>query len=173
MKQETHKPPKHHECRHGHGQHRPVQTPSDAAAASGYTCPMHPEIRQTAPATARNAVWRWNRCCLILDDDNPDTADFSRRFLVHAAADRGSAGAGDVRPALGWMDMAALRSWVELVLSLPIVLWAGLRRSSSRLAVAGPPQPEHVDADQPRYRRGLRYSVVAALAPGVFPHRSL
>lgn len=125
MKQETHKPPKHHECRHGHGQHRPVQTPSDAAAASGYTCPMHPEIRQDRPGNCPLCGMALEPLMPELDDDNPELRDFSRRFwytLPLTAAVLVLAMFGE---RLNLMDMAA-QSWVELVLSLPIVLWAGL-----------------------------------------------
>ena len=60
-----------------------------------------------------------------LDDDNPELRDFSRRFwytLPLTAAVLVLAMFGE---RLNLMDMAA-QSWVELVLSLPIVLWAGL-----------------------------------------------
>ena len=80
MKQGAHKPPKHHECQHGHGQHRPVQTPSDAAAASVYTCPMHLEIRQDRPGNCPLCGMALEPLMPELDDDNPELRDFSRRF---------------------------------------------------------------------------------------------
>ena len=36
----------------------PAQQPASAAAAGGYTCPMHPEICAMPPARARSAAWR-------------------------------------------------------------------------------------------------------------------
>ncbi len=62
----------------------------------------------------------------------------------------------------------ATQSWIELVLTVPIVLWAGwpffVRGASpSRTAVptCGP--------DRPGHGRRFVYSVVATVAPGVFP----
>ena len=43
----------------GHYLTPPDEPAADTAAT--YTCPMHPEIRQAAPAAARSAAWRWSR----------------------------------------------------------------------------------------------------------------
>lgn len=168
MKQETHKPPKHHECRHGHGQHRPAQTPSDAAATSGYTCPMHPEIRQDRPGNCPLCGMALEPLMPELDDDNPELRDFSRRFwytLPLTAAVLVLAMFGE---RLNLMDMAA-QSWVELVLSLPIVLWAGLpffSRGWQSLANRSPNMWTMIALGT---GAAFVYSVVATAAPGIFP----
>src|SRR3546814_15813592 len=59
-----------------------------------------------------------------LDDDNPELKDFTRRFwwtlpftiIVTVLAMFGHQ--------LGWFSMTA-QTWIELVLSIPVVLWAG------------------------------------------------
>ena len=64
----------------------------------------------------------------------------------------------------------ATQSWVELVLSVPVVLWAGLAVLRARRAVGRQSQPQHVDADRPRNR--VRPSSTASSRPsrpGVFP----
>ena len=93
--------------------------------ASMYTCPMHPEIRQDHPGTCP-------KCGMALEpempsleeDDNPELANFQRRFwwtlpftvVVTMLAMFGHQ--------MGWFAMAT-QSWTELVLTLPIVFWAG------------------------------------------------
>ena len=168
MKQETHKPPKHHECRHGHGQHRPVQTPSDAAAASGYTCPMHPEIRQDRPGNCPLCGMALEPLMPELDDDNPELRDFSRRFwytLPLTAAVLVLAMFGE---RLNLMDMAA-QSWVELVLSLPIVLWAGLPFFSRGWQSLANRSPNMWTLIALGTGAAFVYSVVATAVPGIFP----
>ena len=168
MKQETHKPPKHHECRHGHGQHRPVQTPSDAAAASVYTCPMHPEIRQDRPGNCPLCGMALEPLMPELDDDNPELRDFSRRFwytLPLTAAVLVLAMFGE---RLNLMDMAA-QSWVELVLSLPIVLWAGLPFFSRGWQSLANRSPNMWTLIALGTGAAFVYSVVATAAPGIFP----
>ena len=168
MKQETHKPPKHHECRHGHGQHRPVQTPSDAAAASGYTCPMHPEIRQDRPGNCPLCGMALEPLMPELDNDNPELRDFSRRFwytLPLTAAVLVLAMFGE---RLNLMDMAA-QSWVELVLSLPIVLWAGLPFFSRGWQSLANRSPNMWTLIALGTGAAFVYSVVATAAPGIFP----
>lgn len=168
MKQETHKPPKHHECRHGHGQHRPAQTPSDAAATSGYTCPMHPEIRQDRPDNCPLCGMALEPLMPELDDDNPELRDFSRRFwytLPLTAAVLVLAMFGE---RLNLMDMAA-QSWVELVLSLPIVLWAGLPFFSRGWQSLANRSPNMWTLIALGTGAAFVYSVVATAAPGIFP----
>ena len=168
MKQGAHKPPKHHECRHGHGQHRPVQTPSDAAAASGYTCPMHPEIRQDRPGNCPLCGMALEPLMPELDDDNPELRDFSRRFwytLPLTAAVLVLAMFGE---RLNLMDMAA-QSWVELVLSLPIVLWAGLPFFSRGWQSLANRSPNMWTLIALGTGAAFVYSVVATAAPGIFP----
>lgn len=168
MKQETHKPPKHHEYRHGHGQHRPAQTPSDAAATSGYTCPMHPEIRQDRPGNCPLCGMALEPLMPELDDDNPELRDFSRRFwytLPLTAAVLVLAMFGE---RLNLMDMAA-QSWVELVLSLPIVLWAGLPFFSRGWQSLANRSPNMWTLIALGTGAAFVYSVVATAAPGIFP----
>lgn len=168
MKQETHKPPKHHECRHGHGQHRPVQTPSDAAAASGYTCPMHPEIRQDRPGNCPLCGMALEPLMPELDDDNPELRDFSRRFWYTLPLTAAVLVLAMFGKRLNLMDMAA-QSWVELVLSLPIVLWAGLPFFSRGWQSLANRSPNMWTLIALGTGAAFVYSVVATAAPGIFP----
>jgi cation transport ATPase len=80
------------------------------------------------------------------EEDNSELQDFQRRFwwtlpltlIVTTLAMFGHK--------FGWFTMQT-QTWVELALSLPVVLWTGWP-FFSRLAVNHPPQSEHVDVDQ-------------------------
>ena len=96
-----------------------------AAAGTIYTCPMHPEVRQDHPGSCPKCGMTLEPMLPSLeDDDNPELRDFQRRFwwtlpltaIVFVLAMFGHR--------LQLMEMA-VQSWVELVLAIPIVLWAG------------------------------------------------
>ena len=90
-----------------------------------YTCPMHPEIRQPNPGNCP-------KCGMTLEpvmpeaeeQDNPELADFQRRFWATLPLTVVVAVLAMAGHRLGWFDMA-VQSWIELALSVPIVLWAG------------------------------------------------
>ncbi len=154
---------------------QPTQPVADSSAAprdisgSVYTCPMHPEIRQGQPSHCPKCGMALEALMPSLDDEeNPELKDFQRRFwwtLPLTAAVTVLAMFGHQ---LGWFGMAT-QSWVELVLSLPIVLWAGwpffargwqsvINRSPNMWTLIG-------------LGTGAAsvYSLVATVAPGVFP----
>ncbi len=148
---------------------RPSRPPEPSAGAI-YTCPMHPEIRQDHPGNCP-------KCGMTLeplipeataDDDNPELRDFSRRFwwtlpltvVVTVLAMAGHR--------LGWMAPAA-QSWLELVLSLPIVLWAGwpfFVRCAQSFRHRSPNMWTLIGIGT---GAAFVYSVVATVAPQVFP----
>lgn len=146
-------------------------TPGDAAPASGaiYTCPMHPQIRQDHPGNCPICGMTLEPVMPSLEeDDNPELKSFSRRFwwtlpLTVVVTVLAMAGHRS-----GWFGMAT-QSWIELVLSLPVVLWAGwpffvrgvqsvIHRSPNMWTLIGLGTGA-----------AFVYSVVATVAPGVFP----
>ena len=146
----------------------PAITPA-ASAGARYTCPMHPEINQDRPGACPKCGMALEPVLPALDDgDNPELVDFRRRFwwtLPLTAAVFVLAMFGH---RLGWFAMAT-QSWIELVLSLPVVLWAGwpffvrgaqsvVRRSPNMWTLIGLGTGA-----------AFLYSVVATVAPQVFP----
>ena len=110
---------------HGEAPGSPQAAPEAVAQGTVYTCPMHPEIRQDHPGNCPKCGMSLEPVLPALDEaENPELVDFQRRFwwtlpltvVVTLLAMFGHR--------LGWFDMAT-QSWIELVLSLPIVLWAG------------------------------------------------
>ncbi|MEO8161809.1 MAG: heavy metal-binding domain-containing protein, partial [Arenimonas sp.] len=97
--------------------------PAPAQAGSVYICPMHPQIRQDHPGTCPICGMALEPELPTDDDSNPELADFTRRFwwtLPLSLVVLGLAMGGHQLPL-----SPALRSWIELVLSAPVVLWAG------------------------------------------------
>jgi P-type Cu+ transporter len=145
----------------------PAVQPEDAI----YTCPMHPEIRQRGPGHCPI-------CGMALEPEtataetapNPELIDMTRRFWIGlalsvpvVALDMG--GHLGLRPPVSEM----LTPWIEFALATPIVLWAGwpffvrgwlsvTARSLNMFTLIA-------------MGTGVAYlySVVAVLAPGIFP----
>jgi Cu+-exporting ATPase len=151
----------------------PVASPAApapaAAAGTAYTCPMHPEIRQDHPGNCPKCGMTLEPVMPSLDDEaNPELADFTHRFwwtlpltvIVTVLAMFGHQ--------LGWMAMGT-QSWVELVLSVPIVLWAGwpfFVRGAQSVVNRSPNMWTLIGLGT---GSAFVYSVVATVAPQVFP----
>ncbi len=155
-------------------------TAAAAGAASGaaetappstiYTCPMHPEIRQDHPGSCP-------KCGMTLeplipeataDDDNPELRDFSRRFWWTLPLTVVVTTLAMVGHRFGIMDPAQ-QSWMELVLSLPVVLWAGwpfFTRCWQSLIHRSPNMWTLIGTGT---GAAFIYSVVATAAPELFP----
>ncbi|CAN5450931.1 heavy metal translocating P-type ATPase [soil metagenome] len=143
---------------------------TDAATATTiYTCPMHPEVRQDQPGACPKCGMTLEPVMPTLDGpENPELVDFQRRFfwtLPFTVAVTFLAMAGH---SLQWFDMAR-QSWIELVLTLPVVLWAGWSffvRGFDSVIHASPNMWTLIGLGT---SASFVYSVVATAAPGVFP----
>ncbi len=133
-----------------------------------YTCPMHPEIRQDHPGSCPKCGMALEPLMPSLEDDNPELNDFTRRFwwtlpftvVITVLAMFGHQ--------LGWFSMAT-QTWIELILSLPVVLWAGqpfFARGWQSVVNRSPNMWTLIGLGT---AAAFSYSVVATLAPGVFP----
>ena len=148
-----------------------LETTVPAIAATGviYTCPMHPEVRQ-------NHLGNCPKCGMTLEAEMPtldegesaELGDFKRRFYWTLPLTFIVTFLAMVGHRLNWFSMTT-QSLVELVLSLPIVLWAGwpffvrgfqsiINRSPNMWTLIGLGTGA-----------AFIYSVVATLAPQLFP----
>jgi P-type Cu+ transporter len=143
-------------------------TPNNTVAML-YTCPMHPEIRQDHAGSCPKCGMALEPVQPSLDDgENPELIDFRRRFwwtLPFTIAVMLLAMLGH---RLAWFNMTT-QNWIELVLSVPVVLWAGwpffvrgvqsiIHRSPNMWTLIGLGTSA-----------AFIYSVVATLVPQVFP----
>jgi len=156
-----------------HHHHHPA-APAPAPVAQGkpgtvYTCPMHPEIRQDHPGNCPKCGMSLEPVLPELDDEeNPELVDFQRRFWWTLPLTVVVAVLAMFGHNLGWFDMAT-QSWIELVLSIPIVLWAGwpfFVRGAQSVMNRSPNMWTLIALGT---GAAFVYSVVATVAPQVFP----
>ncbi len=159
----------HHEHHHGE---KAKPTTEPAAADVIYTCPMHPEIRQEGPGNCPICGMALEPETITGEEgESPELADMRKRFWVGLvltlpvlALEMG----GHVLDLHHYIN-GTLSNWIQLVLATPVVLWAG----------------------KPFFERGWQslkthnlnmftliamgtgvawlYSIMATLAPGIFP----
>jgi len=145
--------------------------PATQAASKGtiYTCPMHAQIRQDQPGNCPLCGMTLEPLIPELEEgENKEMVDFQRRFwwtlpLTVVVATMAMAG-----HRLNLFDMAT-QSWIELVLSLPVVLWAGgpfFLRGWQSITRQSPNMWTLISLGT---GAAFVYSVVATLAPQVFP----
>jgi Cu+-exporting ATPase len=166
----------HHPHHDGAGSAKPSAQPAVAAAGvdtSGqtiYTCPMHPQIRRPAPGNCPI-------CGMALEPEmptaeeeaNPELEDFTRRFwwtlplsIVGVALAMG----GHRLLPIG----ASTMSWIELVLASPVAVWAGwpfFVRCFDSIRNRSPNMWTLIGIG---VAAAYIYSVLATIAPGLFPN---
>jgi len=147
--------------------------PVPAQADAVYTCPMHPEIRQDHPGDCPKCGMTLEPVMPALDDDeNPELIDFTRRFwwtlpftvavVTLAMAGHGLAWFKDLFGSVG-------QNWVEFGLTLPVALWAGwpfYKRGAQSVINRSPNMWTLIGLGT---GVAFIYSVVATVAPQVFP----
>ncbi|WP_218563470.1 copper-translocating P-type ATPase [Pseudomonas sp. 43NM1] len=130
---------------------------------------MHPEVRQNGPgACPKCGMTLEPTTPAVEESENPELEDFSRRFYWTLPLSIMVAVLAMIGPHLQWFDMA-LQSWIELALTLPVVLWAGLpffRRAVQSVLHASPNMWTLIGLGT---SAAFVYSVVATAVPGVFP----
>ncbi|SFI23498.1 copper-transporting P-type ATPase [Modicisalibacter xianhensis] len=147
----------------------------DGYPGAVYTCPMHPEVRQTRPGACPLCGMGLELESAVVGEagPNPELMDFTRRFRVAAILTIPLL-ILTMGPLLGLTGIRGFfgertAQWIELVLSTPVILWSGW--------------PFMVRGYQSFRTRNLNmfslismgvgaaylFSIVAVLAPGIFP----
>jgi len=148
----------------------PVPVP--APAGGQWTCPMHPEIVRNAPGACPICGMALEpRVASAEGEPNPELVDMTRRFWVSAVvtAPLLVLAMGGMLPALRHIVPASIRSWLELALATPVVLWGGwpfFVRFRDSLANRSPNMFTLIGLG---VAVAYLYSLVAVLAPGLFP----
>ncbi|WP_408640613.1 heavy metal translocating P-type ATPase [Allosphingosinicella deserti] len=142
-----------------------------APAGSIWTCPMHPEIRQEGPGTCPLCGMALEPLEPSLEDGpNPELVDFTRRLWVSAALSIPLLILSMGADMLGWhlLPMRAL-PWVQLALAAPVVLWAGAPFFERGWASLRSRHLNMFTLIALGVGVAFAYSLVATLAPGLFP----
>jgi P-type Cu+ transporter len=137
-----------------------------------YTCPMHPEIRQTAPGNCPI-------CGMTLEPEvassdsgpNPELADMTRRFWIALALSLPVVvlEMGGHLFNLHIVISRMTSNWVQFVLATPVVLWAGwlfFARGAKSLVTRNLNMFTLIAMGT---GVAWTYSAAATLAPGLFP----
>ena len=136
-----------------------------------YTCPMHPEVRQVGPGSCPICGMALEPETVSLDDKpDPELIDMTRRFWIALALTL-PVFVIDMAAHLGGVQLleAQTSNWLSFVLATPVVLWAGwpffergwqsvkMRNLNMFTLIAMGTGVAYL------------YSVVATLAPQLFP----
>ncbi|CAH0302692.1 Copper-transporting P-type ATPase [Massilia sp. Bi118] len=154
----------------GSAAHEPL---ASAPEGTIYTCPMHPEVRQPQPGNCPICGMTLEPMLPSLEEEeNPELVDFKRRFwwtlpltvIVTVLAMAGHR----IFP-----DGLAGQSWIELVLSTPVVLWAGWPFFTRAVQSIRNRSPNMWTLIGLGVAAAYGYSVVATVAPDMFPQTFL
>ena len=146
--------------------------PAPVAPGTVFTCPMHPEIQQIGPGSCPICGMALEPAEVSLDDGpNHELIDMSRRMWIGLALSLPVVALemGGHLTSLHMLLGQKTSNWIQFLLASPVVLWAGW--------------PFFVRGWQSLVTRNLNmftliamgtgvawgYSVVAVLAPGLFP----
>jgi Cu+-exporting ATPase len=147
--------------------------PAGPVPGATYTCPMHPEIVRPGPGSCPICGMALEPAVPSVDEaPNPELLDMARRFRVCAllSVPLVALAMADMLPARPVAHaLGAALPWVELVLATPVVLWGGwpfFVRAWQSLAAASPNMFTLIGIGT---GAAYAYSVVATLAPDVFP----
>ena len=150
--------------------------PADERTADGaiYTCPMHPQIRQVGPGNCPI-------CGMALEPlkataavgPNHELVDMTRRFWVGLVLTLPVfiLEMGSHIPGLGLHDFVPARysTWTQLVLSTPVVLWAGWPFFERAWASVVHRSLNMFSLIALGTGAAYLYSLFATFAPGMFP----
>ncbi|KUO51996.1 MAG: ATPase P [Sphingomonadales bacterium BRH_c42] len=168
----------HSHCEHdataGAGDKRHDKVPAGYSGAV-YTCPMHPQVRQTKPGSCPicGMALELESAAMAEDGPNPELVDFTRRFWIGVVLTvpllvftmGPYLGLGGVRSIFG--ERTTL--WIELALGTPVVLWCGwpfLVRGWNSFRTMNLNMFSLIGMG---VMAAWSFSVVAVIAPGIFP----
>lgn len=144
-----------------------------ASAATVWTCPMHPQVRQDHPGACPICGMALEPAIASADTGpSPELTDMTRRFIVALilalpvfVLEMGS----HMIPALHHLVPMHMSVWIQLVLATPVVLWAGYPFFQRGWASVRSGNLNMFTLIAMGTGVAWGYSMVAALAPQIFP----
>ncbi len=147
----------------------PAPIPTNAPQGSKYTCPMHPEIVQAGPGTCPICGMALEPMMPSLDEgENPELVDFRRRFWTTLPLSLVILASAMLGHRVGWLTSEA-RSWLELMLASPVVLWGAWPFFQRWAQSIGNRSPNMWTLIGTGVGAAFGYSVIATIAPDLFP----
>ena len=162
----------HQHCHHQHGEQAPNPVdPATVAEGTIWTCPMHPQIRQVGPGTCPICGMALEPLEPSLEEGpNPELIDMSRRFWVSAVLTIPLLILTMGADVFGWHILSARAStWVQLALASPVVLWGGWPFFERFWASLKTRNLNMFTLIGLGVGVAFGYSLVATLAPQIFP----
>ena len=149
-------------------------TPPPTPAPSGaiYTCPMHPQIRQAGPGNCPICGMTLVPETVTADSGpSPELIDMTRRFWIGLAlaVPVVALAMGGHLTNLRMLLSPVILNWIELVLATPVVLWAGWPFFERAWASIKNRSLNMFTLIAMGAGVSWAYSVVATVAPGLFP----
>ncbi len=134
-----------------------------------FTCPMHPEILQNHPGNCPKCGMALEPMTPTLSDEvNPELVDFNKRFWWTLPLTIAVTILAMFGHKLGLFE-SNTQNWIEFVISIPIVLWAGwpiFTRGIQSIVNRSPNMWTLIGLGT---SAAFAYSIVATVAPEVFP----
>lgn len=152
----------------------PLVPSATKTAPAEYVCPMHPEVVRSEPGTCPICGMVLEpRTATLEEEENPELADMSRRFWISSALALPvflMAMGADLAPGFAsrFLSHSALQ-WVEFLLASPAVLWGGWPLFQRGWASVINRSLNMFTLIALGVGVAWTYSVVALLAPALFP----
>ncbi len=162
----------HHDHAHCHAHAAAPVDPASVPAGAQWTCPMHPEIVRDGPGACPICGMALEPMTPSVDaTPNPELVDMTRRFWIGLALAAPVFVLEMGRHVLNFDSFISpvVSTWLQFALATPVVLWAGwpfFQRGWASLV------SRHLNMfTLIALGTGVAwtYSVVATLAPGLFP----
>jgi P-type Cu+ transporter len=154
----------------------PVTPPAPTPTRVEYTCPMHPQIVRDAPGTCPICGMALEPRTVSTgadDEDNAELRDMTRRFWISLALSLPllAFAMSDMLPANPLRHLASPRAlaWFQLALATPVVLWGGWPFFERAWASVVNRSLNMFTLIALGTGAAWSYSVVATIAPGLFP----
>ncbi len=160
-------------CHHDHKESKKSEHVSPPVGVNViYTCPMHPEIRQNGPGNCPICGMALEPETITGEEgENPELMDMRKRFWIGLVLtlpifilEMG----GHVFDLHHYIS-GTLSNWIQLVLATPVVLWAGKPFFERGWASIKTRNLNMFTLIAMGTGVAWLYSIVATLAPGIFP----